>query len=605
MFKNIKLIYFILDKKEKISLIIFQFFLICSSILEFFSFASIVPFVTALTDKSSIYNNNLLNFFYNLLQPINYENFLIVLGLSSAFLILFSNIILIISTYITSFFSHRIGMAINFKLYKYYLHESYFFHHKNDSSSLSAKVINEANRIGEGIIPHILSINSRLLILCVIFFTLAWYNFLLTSIIMSIVLALYLFVYYFFKIFLKRIGTFISKFNIEWFRNIKESFSAIKELIVLDRLELFENKQKKLSKKIAKIRALNHIISFSPKYLIEGILLILIIIFTIYKINFSDNLIKYIPIISLLAISGYKLLPVFQQIYYNSSQIKVNASALELLRIDFEKIIKKKLKKNILPLNNYFFNNIFTNIKFKNISLKVENNFQNQTVLNDITLDIKINKINAIIGTSGSGKSSFVNICAGLIKPSGGKIYLNNSSFDNLINKSWQKLIGFVPQQIFITNTNILENVCLGLQANKIEINRASSCLISAGLKEFSSLDEFGLYRAVGEAGNKLSLGQIQRIGLARSLYTQPKILIFDEITSAFDAIIERDFYSTIENLSYKNMTIIIITHKVDYLKNSHIIHLFNNSNLIASGPYQSISKNKYFKDLSLIENYV
>lgn len=595
MLNNIKELFLFLSSKDKKKIYLFQLYILIASFFEVFSFASIIPFISIVSNNDIIFSNKYIFFLYNYLEYTNKNDFILFFGILTICLIIISNLILSLSTYLTSYMVYHIGLGFSRKLYKFYINQNYLFHMNNDNSYLIAKITTESLRLCNQVIMSILVSNSKFFIILILVIPLLVYDFVSTSLVFISVFITYFLFFYFLRRTLSNIGKKQTKLNLTWFKAVKESLGAIKELILLERLERYSKIVDKINIKIAKNSTLLDLLSFLPKYIVETLAMIIIIsvILTLYFIYM--DFMYLIPYLSFIAVFSYKFIPNAQLIYFNISRIKANIEAFNNLKQDLNNSYSKS--ENYNKKIDFEFND---KIFFKNIYLNLVDKNKEKEILKDVNLTFYKNKINALVGYSGAGKTSVINILSGLIEPSAGLIYIDDIHYKNLCYSNWHKKIGYVPQRIFLLNDDIVSNVCLGLSKEEIDISKLKSALLMANLEEFLSEDKNGIYRNVGDSGIKLSGGQMQRMGIARALYDSPEIIIFDEPTSAFDAKTERIFYKLLDRLS-ENMTIIIITHKVDYLKKAKNISFINKGTVIMNGFYDELIRNEEFKKLSII----
>ena len=604
MIRKLINIYKLFDNKIKNRIILFQFFIFFSSILEIISFGSLIPFFSIIAQPNLIDNNIYLSYLKNYFSIEDNFIFINYLGITCILLVLFSNFMLLVSIFFISFFSQTIGMNFSHQLFNHYLKQNYPFFTNNDSSFLTARITNESIRIADGVIGAALVINSKIVFSLIIIFTLLFINFKVTIFTVAFFGFSYLIIYTFSQKFITYMGKKMSISNQFWYSYIQESFGAIKELIVLRRLNFYNNKVKIISNEIAGMKAWNQVFASSPRYIIEGIGFVLILIVFINFVSNENDFFSLIPIITLYTVAGYKLLPSFQLLYYNYTHLKFHIGAYDNLKNDLVNMRQIQLNVDDLSYQEKHIKKkekLKTNINFVDLNYIIEDKNNKKIILDNINLSFTPNKLNAIIGPSGSGKTTLTDILLGLRDPTSGYISMNNKKLKSLNSKNIILNVGYVPQKIFIINGNIIQNICLGIDKNFYDIDKVKQCLRLADLEEFIEENDTGIYRNIGEKGSKLSGGQIQRIGIARSLYTNPQILIFDEVTSSLDAIAEKKFYSTLFKLLELDKTIILITHKVNYLKKAHIIHLIKDSKLLMAGNYEKLSHDEYFRSL-LIE---
>ena len=473
------------------------------------------------------------------------------------------------------------------RLMKNYLKQPYSWFLNKHSADFGKIILSEvSNVIGNGvgkfieIISKGLISTSIILLLIIVDIKLAFSVFFLFA-------ALYCIFFYSFRLYLKRKGKETLENNQQRFKCVSETFGAVKEIRVggLEKkyIENFSN----FSKSYAKNQALSLAIGQLPRFFIEGAafggLLLIILLMLKQKGDFADAL----PFISLYAIAGYRLMPAMQVIYASFTALTFVKPSLNNLFDDlknFEALEKKKKNhdQEVLSLNK--------EISLKNVSYSYPN--ASKTALKNISLSIKAKSTVGFIGTTGSGKTTIIDIILGLFEPQTGTIEIDKKILTKKNLNSWQRSIGYVPQQIFLADDTITANIAFGIEHENINQDKVEKCAKIANLHDFVINNLSKKYETtIGEKGARLSGGERQRIGIARALYHDPKVLILDEATSALDNKTEKVVMDAINNLN-NNITIIMIAHRLSIVKQCDKIFLIENGNLKNQGTYQELISN-------------
>jgi HlyD family secretion protein len=314
-------------------------------------------------------------------------------------------------------------------------------------------------------------------------------------------------------------------------------------------------------------------------------------------LTYQGDLGIILPVLSVYALAGFKLLPAFQQIYFSLALIKGNISAFESIKDDLENS-KKMNKKGLLgPFNLEDKLELLNSIKMQNISFTYPG--KADQALNGLNLSIPANKIVGIVGPSGSGKSTAIDVLLGLIEPQEGQVLIDDVQIQENNKRAWQNTIGFVPQSIFLSEGSIAENVAFGLPVKNINLEQVKVAIQLAHLDELVAELPEGIDTKVGERGVQLSGGQRQRIGIARALYHEASVLVFDEATSALDGITEKIIMDAIHDFNGQK-TIIMIAHRLKTVQKCDIIFFIDKGKVIDQGTYQElIAKNPQFKEMA------
>ncbi len=362
-------------------------------------------------------------------------------------------------------------------------------------------------------------------------------------------------------------------------KNVSQTFGSIKDIIILNKHKVFFKFFLSLNDEKYRHTFFQRYISSLPRILFETLILIFFSILFLFFYILDYDTSETLPYISLLFISGIRLLPSFSIFTTSSASIKFGLAAANILYDELN--IKTKNKKNTKKNNANF---VFTNkknysfLKINNLSFKYLD--QNKDIITNLNFDIKENNsIIGIYGSSGSGKTTLIEIIMGLIQPISGDIYHFNENIKN-ISAYWQSKIGYVPQDIFLLDDTIETNVALEFDNNLIDEDKFNNAVNQSELSNF--IDELPLkkHTIVGERGAEISGGQIQRLAIARALYHDFDLLILDEATNALDKFNKLQIIKCIKNLKNNNKVIIIISHEEEILKECDKIYKLEKNQL-------------------------
>ena len=583
--QNFKKIIFLLSSRErKLSVILF-FLLLIMALLEMIGVASILPFIAVLSNPELIETNKILNFFYKNSKIIgvnNNQEFLFTLGIMVFLLLIFSLSFRALTTYAAYKFVQMREFSISRRLVITYLRQPYEWFLNRNSSELGKSVLSEVGEVvGMGLKPMI-DLVARILIAIAILSLLIVVDPKLAFIVGLTIGAAYGIIYKFAKNYLQKIGSERLKNNELRYSTVMEAFGAAKEIKLTGLENAYIQKYTEPANKYAKSQALQVVISDLPRYALEAVAFGGILLIIVYLISQNGSFNSALPIISLYVFAGYRLMPAIQRIYSNYSKITYITPALDKLYQDIKSLDVKKISENqnILDLKN--------NIILKNVSFIYPKS--SRKALNNINLSIPFKSRIGLIDTTGCGKTTLVDIILGLLKPTEGKLEIDGKDILNEISlRKWQRALGYVPQNIYLADDTIAANIAFGLDKNKVDQSKVEAVSKIANLHNFVANELPEKYQTfVGERGVRLSGGQLQRIGIARALYNNPSVLILDEATSALDLETEKAVMDAINNLN-KNVTIVIIAHRLNTVKNCDMIFKFEKGELVSKGTYQEI----------------
>lgn len=550
--KSYQNIYSILNKSEKKNfklLILMMFF---AMILETIGIASILPVINLLTNKTT-------NIFFindSFFNGLNERNLILLFSSVILFIYLIKNIYLMYYYFLESKFSYNVRFNLGARLFNHYLSRPFSFHLDIHSSKLITKITQETTLAGNAIMQLSILVTEALIASGIIFLLLVIKP--TETVIIIILIILFGSLFYFFSKKRSLIyGSKLVEFQKSKMKILNESLNSIKEIILFKAKNYFSLKFQKKSNEVSEYGYKMSFINRLPKIYFEIVVLLMVVsIIIISKYNNEDTL-STIGTLSIFLISSLKIIPSLNKIVTSLQGIKYSQAAIESLKKDVDDI------KNFISDKND--NRNLTNKKFERLTLKdlsFSYNFKDEKVLEKINLDISSGEFIAVIGKTGVGKSTFLNLLTGILEPTEGDILINDKSIKGN-HENLRNLIGFVPQNIYLFDDTIKKNIAFGVQEENISNEKILKSSTLAQLTKFISKLENNFEFNIGENASKVSGGQKQRIAIARALYNDPPILILDEPTSSLDKETTKEIHQYLKILS-KNKTIIMVSHKID-----------------------------------------
>ena len=578
-----KLLYFLTPSERKNAAFLLLMILIMA-LIDTLGVASILPFMAVLSSPDIIETNKFLNIMFQKSRIFGIENnqdFIFVLGLLVFLLMVLSLCIRAATAYFQIRFVQMREYSITKRLVEGYLNQPYSWFLNRHSADIGKNILSEVSGIiGSGIKP-ILEIIAKGIVAISIITLLVLTNPKLAFIVGFSLGSTYIIIFYFIKNYLNKIGKkrFIS--NELRFKSVIEAFSAAKE-VKLGRLEeIYIKRFSDPAYIYAKSQSSAFVFSQFPRFILEAVAFGGVLLLILFMMRQSGNFNSALPILSLYVFAGYRLMPALQQIYSAFTQVTFIGPALEKLYEDIKslKTFDKNKNNTILPFN-------------KEVSLKEVNyNYPNssRTALKNINLNIPINSKVGLVGTTGSGKTTTVDIILGLLEPQKGTLEVDGQIITKDKISSWQKYIGYVPQHIYLADDTVASNIAFGVQPDHISMKAIEKASKIANLHEFVINELPKKYETtIGERGIRLSGGQRQRIGIARALYHNPNLLILDEATSALDNQTEKAVMDAVNNLK-NDRTIIIIAHRLSTVKNCDKIFMLDKGQLKHEGTFEEL----------------
>lgn len=572
----------ILDHKHKIQYSILLLSFLPVTLLETVGIGSIPAFVLLISQPenlgSYISNSEIVFFLSNLTL---YERAIygsIIIGV----IFLIKSIVILFVSYFEAYLVKSLNVTNAKQLYQIYLNKDYYFHVKNDPPKLIQN-INDVQR-STSILLSFMTLLKEIFLILVIVMLLLFSDPGIFITIFTVLSFPILFYNYFFRKRLKERGTLARNVRIKSLKEITQGFAGIKFTKLLN-LENFLTKSfKKNLNSSSSHDMFVRFLSSTPRVFLELLSISTILVMILMFINQGRNFNELLPILTFTVVATVKLIPSFGNIITSLNNFKFNSVSLDNVYLTLldnnhqkEKFIDEEKKepedytKQFLEINQIHF-------AYPD---------KNQKIINNLTFYINKREIIGITGGSGSGKTTLVDIILGLLYPSKGSI--KNFGVDiRTFLKSWRKKIGYVPQNLSLIDSSIKDNICLGHLENEIDFKLLEKCINISELNYFVDTLPDGLETNVGHLGKKISGGQLQRIGIARALYQNPDILIFDEATNALDINVEDKLIQNLKKFS-KDLTIILISHRLSVLKNCDKILLIEDGKIKFEGAFGSL----------------
>ncbi len=582
--QTIKKLLFFLTVQERKRAGLLLIMILIMALIDMIGVASILPFIAVLTNPDLIETNLILNNMFQFLSKFGVENnqqFLFALGVLVFALLIFSLIFKAITTYVQAKFVQMREYTISKSFIEGYLRQPYSWFLDRHSAEFGRNILSEVGRIIGGGMRPLMELISRSIVSIALISLLIITDpklALLTSIFLSL---FYGIIFFSIRNYLKRIGKKRLKSNQIRFLSISEAFGAVKEVKVGGLEQIYINHFSDSAKIYARTQVSSSILSQLPRFFLEAIAFGGIMLIILYKMTQTGSFNNALPVLSLYVFAGYRLMPSLQQIYRSFTTLTFTGPVIEKLYNDkrnlkYFKINQEKKKldfNNSITLNNLYY-------KYPNVS---------RTALKNINLKIPAKTTVGIIGPTGSGKTTMVDIILGLLEAQKGTLEVDGKIITNQNSRYWQQSIGYVPQHIYLSDDTVSANIAFGIDQKNIDQVNIEKVSKIANLHQFviDELPQKYLTR-IGERGIRLSGGQRQRIGIARALYHNPKLLILDEATSALDNETEKFVMDAINNLG-KEITIILIAHRLNTVKNCDIIFKLENGHLIEQGTFNKV----------------
>ena len=552
-----------------------------ASFSEVISIASVVPFLGAIFNPEKLFENERIQFFTNFFNIFAPGDLLLPLTFSFIVLVAISGLFRIGLLWAQSRFSHAIGASISLDLYEAILNQSFLERLNSNTSELISMVRNGASNIVGGVVlPILVIINSTITLLLI----------LSTLILISPYVAIttvcgfgfiYLIIIGLTKKRLRKEGALVNQMNAQVLKNLQEGLGGVRDILIDGTQEVYSQIYAEEDGILRHAEANLKIVSGISRPFVESLGIVLIALFAYTFAIGPNGFGAAIPIFGVIAFSAQRSLPLMQQLY--SSWAIIQASRVSLK--DVIKVLEENGPK-VSPISRANELEFDDAIEFQNICFAYLDDTGD--ILKSINLRIKKGSRIGVIGPTGSGKSTLIDILMGLIPPTKGHLLVDGTLITGSNLRNWQNKIAHVPQAIFLTDKTIAENIAFGVSKDEIDYERVKKAAELAQLTVTIEQWPNAYATLVGERGVRLSGGQRQRIGIARALYKQSEVIVLDEATSALDGATEAEVMSAVESLS-KDLTLVIVAHRLSTLKNCDYILNLKDGEVKSYGPPSQI----------------
>ncbi|HEY9768121.1 MAG TPA: ATP-binding cassette domain-containing protein [Coleofasciculaceae cyanobacterium] len=565
--------------------------------LEALGIGLIGPFLNVASSPESIHKIPILDWVYRQLELQDSIQVVPILGIGIAIIFCLKSLLYFLSWANIYQYSSELNQSLITKLLNAYLAVPYAFHLNRNTASLIKNILIETSTFTGACILPLLRATVNFIVLLFLFLLLAKTNLLLLAMIMAILLPIFILFNLLGNKF-KKWGRIKSESKQEMVRILNHGLGGLKETRVIGCESYFEKQMAQKAQQFAQADSLFSTSQILPRILIETALIVFIMLFiSLSIILLKQDMQEITGTMGVFAVASMRLIPASSELFGAINQLRNSNYAVNMLYLDLKEIdaqgINKltKLKPSSQISSAVDFKRDRKAIAFGNQidldHITYSYNNSSQLAVENVSLRIKKGQSIALIGKSGSGKTTLVDIILGLLEPKAGDILIDGKSVYNNL-RSWQNMIGYIPQSIFLTDETIERNIAFGVPDRLIDPQRIKKAIEAAQLEELITQLPKGIKTEVGERGIRLSGGQRQRIGIARALYHERQILVLDEATSALDNETERLVSEAIKSLAGAK-TLIIIAHRLSTVEHCDRVYLLDKGRIVKSGSYQEV----------------
>jgi len=578
-----KKLFLLIGSKRRYQFLLLLILMIVTSMFEVISIGAVIPFLGVLIEPSNIFELPAAQPFIQILGADQPSQIIFPVTALFAIAVLMSGAMRLLLLWVSVKFSFTLGSDISVGIFTQVMNQPYIAHTKQNSSDVISAISIKIVQVIEGVVLPVLNIISSLIIFSAIIVILLIIHPIASSLAILFFSFFYVLIYLYVRKKLSANSLNISHKSTSLIKILQEALGGIRDIIIDGNQNLYRNIFRRADLSFRKSLGNNLFIGNSPRYIMEtfGVMLIILLAYML-SIQGEKSFTDGIPILGALALGAQRLLPVMQLFYNSYGNIKgthfVLKEVLGFLNIN------DGITKNVVN-NNCAFEK---NIRLKDVSFGYDEN--SLPAINKINIVIKKGDCIGIIGKTGSGKSTLIDIIMGLLNPIEGTLEVDGNVVTTSNLRDWQSRLAHVPQNIYLSDSTLEENIAFGIPLEEIDSNLVRRAAISANIDSVVNEWPLKYNTIIGERGIRLSGGQRQRIGIARALYKQADVLFLDEATSSVDSATESSIMKSIEKLS-EDITIIIIAHRITTLKNCSRILELTNEGKIYEKAYSDIAE--------------
>jgi ATP-binding cassette, subfamily B, bacterial PglK len=567
------------------------------AVLETVGVASVMPFLAVLGDPDSIRTQRQLSYFFDIGGFETTQSFLVALATLSFVIVVSGSLFRLGTHYVLHRFAEMRRHSVSRRLLEGYLRQPYEFFLNRNTTDLSKSILSEVDELTENVFQPGIQLISYLTTAVLLF------GFLIVmdpAIALAVTVGLggtYVLIYLCVRGLLGRIGRQRAEANRARFKAAGEALGGIKDIRILGCERTYLDRFREPSRRFSRFRATNKVVAVAPKYLIEAIGFGGVLALAVILLATRGDLGQALPLLGVFAFAGYRLLPAAQHIFASVAKLRFGWGAVEVVAGDLESLPPEGTFRIHQDAEREGPDPTGRSWNIRNLSYKYPGS--EDWAIKDISIEIEPGMFLGVMGHTGAGKSTLVDLILGLLTPTTGSISLGSQSLAQIGLLGWREIIGYVPQSIYMTDASIAENIAFGIDRDAIDRDMLLAAARAAQVHEFVRALPKGYDTIVGERGVRLSGGQKQRIGIARALYRPFELLILDEATSALDGATEARVMKGIADLG-AGRSVITIAHRVSTLMGCDSIIVLSGGRILSAGRYEElIATDSQFRELT------
>ena len=578
MFHCLKQALVLLTRTDRRRLLFILALSTCAGLIQAISVLSVMPFIILLAEPTAVDSNVLLAQIYGYIGAESYQQFLFLFGAFAIAVLAIGNLFLAVESWISHRFVCMLGHDFEKRIFSGILGQDYEFFASRHSALLTDVVLEQVPRVVNGIIGAFISVFTNCILVLFIVAMLMLVSIQTTLITLAGLVGLYLVIFMLIRKHIESHGAELTRLSESITRSVRETLDAIKEIKLRMAEAFFARRFERSSLRMSQLDVRHNLLAFLPNFALETLIFAGLILLALLLLSATDSAGFSLSVVALYGMATYRLIPAIRVVFDGISTVHHNADALRVVS-GYLDLRGGQAAQQDLP-------QVTREIRLIDARYRYPNSDEDQ--LDGVTLAIPVGSSVCLFGASGAGKSTILGLLSGLMLPTSGSLTSDGVPVTRANMKSWQARIGFLPQSLYLVDDSVASNIAFGVEEYRIDYDRVVEVAKIANLHDFvtSELPQ-GYASAIGENGKNLSGGQRQRLGIARTLYHDPDILIFDESFSGIDMETRQQILRQMGSLAGK--TVVFSTHEAAIAAICDAIFVIDGGTIVQSGRYQDL----------------
>lgn len=584
---GIRKLFALMDRAEKRRFYLLLPVVTVMALFQVVGIASVMPFLALVADPDIIQTDSRLLWVYDTLGFQSNQGFLMFVGIGALVLLVTSNVLAALTEYLQLRFSWSLNHTLSVRMLREYLAKPYVFFLNHNTSALATNILAEVKQTVRGFVLALVQLLSRGVVTLFILALLVIVNPLLALMTFGFLGLAYGAVFLLVRRMMAEAGRKRSLSDKARFKTATEALSGIKDIKILGNERTFLRRYEHFSRTYERYMAKQQVVSLMPRYAFETIAFGGMVVVVLVVMMRGSGLQSVLPTLGVYAFATLRLLPALQSLFTSLTSLRFTVPSIDVLFEDLDpehasatdEYVAGAAAVTPLPFKD--------RITLRDVRFAYPNT--ENPIFDRLNLDLHANTTIGIVGSTGSGKTTLIDILLGLLAPADGQLAVDGVPVNSDNVRAWQRNLGYVPQHIFLSDDTVAANIAFGVRTKDIDMAAVERAAKMASVHDFIASElPLGYQTVVGERGVRLSGGQRQRLGIARALYHNPAVLVFDEATSALDGLTEESIFQAVSNLG-KSKTIVMIAHRITTVRDCDVIYLLEKGRVVDSGTFDHL----------------